>query len=362
MRRPALRALLESSLGRVREAAWPIAQAAAAAGVAWFFAHTVLGHPQPFFAPIAAVVALAAGIGGRGTQAAQMLAGVAVGVVVGEILVLVLGTGAPQVALAAAAAMLAMSVASTQPLPLIQAGASAILVVVLQSPESGTERMGDALVGGGVALFVSQFLLAPSPVSLLEDAAREALRSLAEGLRGSARALSSGDAAEAEAALESLREGGARTLSDLDAARGTGRKVARRTLHGRRQRGDFARLDACLAETDLLGASVLFLARAVYRLLDERGSAPERLAPAVRELARAVEALSEAPKSPDARRSARASAQEATLRAAPRTDGGADPRVALVAEGVRLAASDLLRAASPEGEGTEPAPEASASA
>ena len=157
---------------RVRETAWPITQAAVAAGVAWALAHTVLGHPQPFFAPIAAVVALAAGVGGRGTQAAQMIAGVTVGVVVGEGLVFVLGTGAPQVALAAGAAMLAMATAMTGPLPLIQAGASAILVVALQSPESGTERMIDALVGGGVALFVSQILLPPSPVSLLKGASR----------------------------------------------------------------------------------------------------------------------------------------------------------------------------------------------
>ena len=87
----------------MRAYAWSIVQAAVAAGIAWFLAHTVLGHPQPFFAPIAAVVALAAGTGGRGTQAVQMLLGVAVGVVVGELLVLVLGTGTLEVPLAAAA-------------------------------------------------------------------------------------------------------------------------------------------------------------------------------------------------------------------------------------------------------------------
>jgi uncharacterized membrane protein YgaE (UPF0421/DUF939 family) len=111
---PMLRSSLRSSLGRVRDY---IAQAAVAAGIAWFLAHTALGHSQPFFAPIAAVVALAADVGGRGAQAAQMLADVALGVAVGELLVLVLGTGAPEVTLAAAMAMLAMAPHRPNPSP-----------------------------------------------------------------------------------------------------------------------------------------------------------------------------------------------------------------------------------------------------
>ena len=87
--------------------------------MAWVLAQVVLGHAQPVFAPSAAVVALAASVGGRGTQAAEMLVGVAVGVVVGELLVLVLGAGAPQVVLASAAAMLVMAGIMNGPLPLI---------------------------------------------------------------------------------------------------------------------------------------------------------------------------------------------------------------------------------------------------
>ena len=62
------------------------------------------------------------------------------------------------------------------------------------------ERMLGALVGALVALFLSQVLFPPSPVSLLKDASRRALGSVAEGLRGSARALASGDAAQGRAA------------------------------------------------------------------------------------------------------------------------------------------------------------------
>lgn len=310
----------------MRDTAWPVAQAAVAAGIAWFLAHTVLGHPQPFFASIAAVVALAAGVGGRGTQAAQMLVGVATG----ELLVLVLGTGPLEVTFAAAVAMLAMAAASTQPLPLIQAGASAVLVVTLQSPETGGERDLDALVGGVVALFISQILLPLSPVSLLKDAGREALSTIAEGLRASARALSDSDAAAAATALECLREEGLGSTADLGAAREASEKVARRTLRGRWEADRFGRLDARLGEVGLLTGSALLLAHAARLLLDERVAAPGWLVPAIHELARAVEVLAEAPESPDARRRARA--------------------------------SDIERIATPEGDGLEPtAPEAAAS-
>jgi len=52
------RHLVEGAI-RTRNDAWPIVQGAGAAGIAWFLAYTVLGHPQPFFAPITAVAALA---------------------------------------------------------------------------------------------------------------------------------------------------------------------------------------------------------------------------------------------------------------------------------------------------------------
>lgn len=47
------------------------------------------------------MVALAANVGGWGGQAITMLVGVGVGVLVGELLVLILGTGAAELAVAA---------------------------------------------------------------------------------------------------------------------------------------------------------------------------------------------------------------------------------------------------------------------
>jgi uncharacterized membrane protein YgaE (UPF0421/DUF939 family) len=346
-------------LGRVRDAVWPAVLAAGAAGVAWFLAHSVLGHPQPIFAPIAAIVGLAGSAGERAERAIEMLVGVSAGVAVGQLLVPVLGTNPLQVALVVAVAMLAVAALVNGTIPLIQAGASAaIVVVVLQSAGSGGGRLSDVLIGGGVALLVSQVLFTPSPLSLLAGAGRKALGSIAEGLRASARALAGGDAAAAEAALECLREGES-SVSHLAETRKTSRQIARRTLRGRRERGQqLEGLDARLGEVYLLFGSALLLARAAHRLLDEGITAPEWLHRAVDELARGVEALAEDPGSQDARRRARDLALEAT-RAVTSGASGADLRIVLVADQVRLAAADLARVAAPGEPKPEPAGEPS---
>jgi hypothetical protein len=54
-----------------------LAQAAVAAGIAWELALQLPDHGQPFFAPIAAAIALGAERGTRGRQAIRMMIGVA---------------------------------------------------------------------------------------------------------------------------------------------------------------------------------------------------------------------------------------------------------------------------------------------
>jgi uncharacterized membrane protein YgaE (UPF0421/DUF939 family) len=57
--------------------AWPVVQAAAAAGLAWLLARTLLDQPQAVFAPFVAIVVLLGGRGGRARRALQVVAGVA---------------------------------------------------------------------------------------------------------------------------------------------------------------------------------------------------------------------------------------------------------------------------------------------
>jgi uncharacterized membrane protein YgaE (UPF0421/DUF939 family) len=49
---------------------WPILQGTIAATVAWVVAKDVFDHHEPFFAPVAAIIALNATVGERGLHAA----------------------------------------------------------------------------------------------------------------------------------------------------------------------------------------------------------------------------------------------------------------------------------------------------
>src|SRR5919197_883521 len=90
---------------RLRNAAWPVAQAAIAAALAWWITHDALGHPQPFFAPIAAAISLSATVGRRWRNAVQMMFGVTLGIVISEGVVALLGTGVLPLTLVVAIAM-----------------------------------------------------------------------------------------------------------------------------------------------------------------------------------------------------------------------------------------------------------------
>jgi hypothetical protein len=71
-----------------------IAQSALAAGAAWEIALQIPGHGKPFFAPIAAVIALGAERGRRGRQAIEVMVGVTFGILFGAAIVAVAGVGA----------------------------------------------------------------------------------------------------------------------------------------------------------------------------------------------------------------------------------------------------------------------------
>ncbi|MER6922204.1 aromatic acid exporter family protein, partial [Streptomyces spiralis] len=73
------RALLHAASGawgRVTADIWPVVQQTAAASAAWLIARHLVDHRLPFFAPIAAVVALNAARGERGVNAVRLLLGV----------------------------------------------------------------------------------------------------------------------------------------------------------------------------------------------------------------------------------------------------------------------------------------------
>src|SRR3954466_13712123 len=88
-------------------AAFPLAlQAGLAAALAWFVAHDVIGRPSPFFAPIAAVITLASSVGQRARRTVELVLGVAIGIGIGDGIILLIGTGPWQVGLVVLLAIL----------------------------------------------------------------------------------------------------------------------------------------------------------------------------------------------------------------------------------------------------------------
>lgn len=170
-----LRALPRVAVGRIRPKAWAIVQTATAAGLAWYVAHILLGHPRPFFAPIAAAVCLSDSNLLRGQRALQMIGGVTLGIGTGIGVHAILGPGAAAIGLVVLVVLLIAVVVAqgfiAQGLMFFnQSAASAVLVIAL--PGSGSERLFDALIGGALALLFSIVIFPAAPLPLLAQATR----------------------------------------------------------------------------------------------------------------------------------------------------------------------------------------------
>src|SRR3712207_3531730 len=134
---------------------WRLLQGTAAATAAWAVAHQLPNDHAPFFAPIAAFVALNAPLGERGLNALRLLLGVFVGIVAGELTVLALGGGYVALALATFAATgIARALGGTR-IIIAQAAIGAILTIAAAEGQAGLNRLGDAFIGAGVALVFS---------------------------------------------------------------------------------------------------------------------------------------------------------------------------------------------------------------
>ncbi|WP_440712767.1 FUSC family protein [Gordonia sp. FQ] len=134
----------------------PILQCAIAGGLAWFIAHDLMHHQRPFFAPISAVASLGLVLAKRWRRSIELIGGVLIGIVIGDLIISLIGSGPWQITVVVALAMMAAVLLDGAPMVTNQAGASAVLVATLLPPgnAAGYERMLDAVIGGGVALLI----------------------------------------------------------------------------------------------------------------------------------------------------------------------------------------------------------------
>lgn len=194
-------------------------QAGLAAALAALLAQHLLGSGAHVFAPAAAVGTIATAIGQRARRTFELLGGVGLGIVVGDVLRALLGTGVWQTGLVVALAIAtALLVAGRGGALVGQAGGTAVLVATLAPMQPGLEvpRIFDALVGAVVGILVVALLFPVNPLRVLDRAAEPVYGTLTTQLDAVARALVDRDADAAVRALEALRglEGDVGRLND----------------------------------------------------------------------------------------------------------------------------------------------------
>lgn len=337
------RVSMRTRLERLRSAWRSILQAGVAAGLAWIVATELLGHDQPFFAPVSAIITLGLTVSERGRRAAEVAIGVALGIAVGDLLVLGIGVGAAQLALVV---MLATAIAiflGSGQMFATQAAVSAALVATLQPPTDGVtfSRFLDALTGGSIALLVNAIVLPADPVAMLRSAARPVLDELAGTLDDIAVALLERDRDLAERALRRARKIDELSVHFFDTV-GVSRETTTFAPPRRRYRRKVEDYATAAAQIDLAVRNVRVLARGAIRAVRMEENVPPEVADALHHLAQAVRAFGDAIEHPERVDRVREPALRAAAIATKVLEDTGNLSVSVIVGQIRSTATDLL--------------------
>lgn len=250
-----LRAGLGRGLSRIREHGPSLLLASSAAGLSYLLATALFGAQEAVFAPVAAVVSTGLSAGQRRRRALEITIGVVLGIIAASLLSELVGVGAWQLTLSVLIAMSAAVAFRTSGLLSNQAAVAAVVVMILVPllDSSPWVRLGDALVGGAVAVILTTFF-APDPLRGADIAVNRALSLLSDTIDSLRKAIAEQSLSGAEDALVSIGMlGGAR--QDLADA-----------LAASRERILLARLDVRIERRDRIKA-VRLLERRIEMLL-----------------------------------------------------------------------------------------------
>lgn len=334
------------AVGRVRGHAPHLLLAGAAAGLAYLLGALAFGPEHAIFAPIAAVVAIGLSSGQRVVRAVEISLGVVLGLVAADLLTRVIGVGSWQLAIAVVLAMAGAVALRASTLMANQAAVAAVFVMVLVPLQDTPPlvRLGDALIGGGVAVLLSS-VLSPDPHRVVLRRAHETLTDLAEAYRLLARALerTSLDLTEEAQDRAHRLEGAGDDLDDALKAARERVDLARprvRSAHRRRLRA----VEQLAPRVGMMGTSVRSATRAVATVVRHGGEADPALVTAVEELAGATLELARWTSGEAGRDGVRGAALRAAVTASrvlhqPGTSAAAQA----LAWQVRAAVVDLLR-------------------
>jgi uncharacterized membrane protein YgaE (UPF0421/DUF939 family) len=279
-------------VARLRSKAWHIGQCAVAAAVAWVIAKDVLGHDVPFFAPIAAVVSLGTSYGQRLRRVAEVTVGVAVGVFVADLLVILIGDGWWQLALIVALAMSAAVLVDTGGLLVTQAAVQSIIVTtLLPDPGAAFTRWTDALVGGAVALLAAA-VVPRAPLRRPRERAAVVIHKIASLLRAASQSAVDGDI---DRALDVLAN--ARTtdplIRELQSAADEGLSVVASSPFRRRHKGRVRQMAELVEPMDRAMRNTRVLVRRVAVSIYHREPLPRSYALLCADLADATDELAD---------------------------------------------------------------------
>lgn len=261
--------------------------------MAWWVATTVIGHHAPFFAPIAAVVSLGLSLGARLRRSFELVAGVTVGIGIGDLIISGIGSGAWQISLVVVLAMSVAVLLNSGPIFSMQAGNSAVLVATLIPPggTGGIDRMIDALVGGLVGIAVVAIIPTHPVRRARKDAAAilatssEVLALVADGLRAN----------DPEPIVKALRKARA-TQSAIDGLRTNlkgGQEISRISPLYWNTRPRLERLMATADPIDNAMRNIRVLSRRSLTLVRDDEILDPRLVTQVEKLSKAVDVLRE---------------------------------------------------------------------
>ncbi|WP_052054215.1 FUSC family protein [Corynebacterium freneyi] len=255
-----------------------VIQAALAAGLAYWFALDVLGHENPFFAPMAAFIGLNVMVEGpRLKFSLELVLGAALGVGVGDVIFSVLGPGVWQLTVGVLVAMMIGVFVGRGPLVVNQAASSAVLIATIMPPGStlSYERMVDALVGGLIGVLVMA-LIPRNPVSEARRTVATVLDLSADVLYDVARGLEDRDADRIRAGLQVARASQADvTLMDRTIADGVEQVQLSPLLWNRRRQ--FRSLARLVHPVDNAVRNIRVLARRAITSAEDNVTASDQL-------------------------------------------------------------------------------------
>jgi uncharacterized membrane protein YgaE (UPF0421/DUF939 family) len=340
--RRAVRARAESLAAVAR----PLAHTAIAAAAAWLVATELLGHSDPFFAPVAAVLTLGLSANERLRRAIEVTLGVALGIAVADALVLWLGTGTISIAVVVLLAMAAVRMLGGGPLATSQAAISAVLVATIQPPVDGLtfERALDALVGGVSGLVVASVVFPIDPPAVVRRAIDSVFDVLSETLAGIGEALRHHDRERAEAELARARSTDGQ-LEVLRESAATAAESGRLSVARSSSTDRLGRYLSAADEVELAIRNTRVLARSAVRVISLESATPEGLALSCLELAKGAELASQALEDPTAVSAARSHlATAARMANAVAREHAGEMSIQHLVGQIRLTGFDLARA------------------